>query len=277
MLRYDRTFTNCCGEILAQPAAKRFDVFFRHAEQDLILGPAACGQQARAHQVRIVDEHARTEREVAHPATRLARHHRPDCELLPPDDDAIADAQIELRQQFGPNDGAAVLYERVRVASTAFEHDLAVDGESWADGAQLHRFRHRPGGIRRPHHRGRFHRIDTLGDGSLAKAAAQHIGYGGRPWPIARQQEIRRQQRSGLGGQYRANALDDGSQRDNRGDTNRHAHEKEEQTPPCGASLARRHREHESHAGRGHRCQSAAFGRHHRLRPRAVALDDAAV
>ena len=127
-----------------QVAGERVERRVRHPEQHLEVGAGAERQQAGARQVGVVDEDARAERERADAAARLRRDDAANLERLRADQELVADAQIELRQQFRPHERAAVAQQRVRVRHAVAQRQRAVERKLRLDGAQLHHLQRRP-------------------------------------------------------------------------------------------------------------------------------------
>ena len=76
----------------------RFHAVVAHLEQDLVAGAAPEGQQAGLPEVGEIDQDARAEAEPADAPSRLLLDDAADRERPAADQDAIADADAELRR-----------------------------------------------------------------------------------------------------------------------------------------------------------------------------------
>ena len=93
--------------------------------------PVAC-------EVGVVDEHARAEAERAEAAAGLGGDHAANLERLRADEDAIADAQVELRQQLRPHERAAPASAASCEYGAVAQRQRAVERKRRLHGPQLH-------------------------------------------------------------------------------------------------------------------------------------------
>ena len=106
---------------LVQRLDERLDALLGNPDQQHASGPAAEPQQPRRGEIVEVDEDARAETELADPPAGLGLDHAADLERrLRRSRARSPTVQPERRQQFGPNQRAVVLEQRMRIG-------LAVD------------------------------------------------------------------------------------------------------------------------------------------------------
>jgi hypothetical protein len=115
------------AEVAADLAGQAFDLALPDAQQDLVAGAAAEGEQLACAQVVVIDQDPRAEAEGADPPPGLLGDDAADREGLPADDQPAPHGGAELRQQLGPDQRAAAAQQRVRIGPPVLEHHAAVE------------------------------------------------------------------------------------------------------------------------------------------------------
>ena len=234
------------SEVPPDPAGQRIHAIVGHPHEDAPPGPTAKTEQLGRRDVVVVDQDARAKAEAADVAARFARDHAVDPERGLPDDDRIAEADAERRQQLRTHERAVMLKQRVRIGRIAGELDVAVKRKALLDRLELDHPRHRFRRIRRPDHRRRLERLGVLGAG-VGQTTIDRLTDGWRPVLRGRDEQVGRDERLGFPAEHVAHALNDRPQRHDRGNADGDAHEEEQQPVPRRSRLARGHPEHEGH------------------------------
>ncbi len=94
-------------DVFSELLDKGFDSLFVHLEQDLIPYPAAKADDPGFLEIRVVDEHPRSQTEHAQVASRLPSDDTADREGLAPDEDGITHLDAQTCQELRPNDGTS--------------------------------------------------------------------------------------------------------------------------------------------------------------------------
>ena len=216
--------------------------------QQQSMGRAAAEAEQRGRlKVFEVDEHARPEAERSSPAARLGRDDAPDREAGVADNHLVADGDIELREQLGPDQQAPPLQQRMRVRLATAELEHAVKRVGWFDTDQLDQPRDRLSLVGRPDHGQRFNDVNCLGHPERCRETVDLAPGVRLPRAARRQRDVRAQQGARLGAKGGADVLHDGTERGNRGDADREAEEKEQQPAPGPPHLPPRHPDDEHH------------------------------
>ena len=238
-------------------------------------GPAAERQQTRRRQIGQIDEDARAERERAEIAPGLALDHASDLERSRADEQIVAHAQVELREQLGTHQHAVVAQQIVRVRLSLQRH-RSVERERRFHGAQFdHSSR---GDTRGPHHRGQFDGFGHDADAPRRTLARDRRANRVTERPIASHHDVGAGHGPRFARQSLAHALNDRPNRHDRGDADRDAHEEEQQPLPGCPDLTQRHSHDERHraasapaAGTGRGLSSCPTGRPSRSTSRVSA------
>ena len=130
-------------EVAFERRDERLDPCLGQLDQQHVPAAAAEREQAGGRQVGEIDQHARTEAEVADAPARLVLDDAANREGHLADQDLVADLHVEGGQQFRPHQHAAVLQHRVRVGLAALELERAVQRKDRLHGAQFDHAGHR--------------------------------------------------------------------------------------------------------------------------------------
>ena len=116
------------GERRAQIRLRLHRAVASHQQQELTRRPAAERQQPGRWDIGVIDQDARPDAERADVPAGLLLDDAANLERLGPDEDPIANRQLQLRQQLRPDQHAAAAKQLMRVAAR-FQRQRAVERE----------------------------------------------------------------------------------------------------------------------------------------------------
>ena len=195
-------------------------------------GPAGEAQQAGLLQVVVVNQHARSKTERAKTSAGLDEERPTNREGVVPNHDLLAHVDAELRQQLGSDQRSAAVQQRMRKLLSAVQDDLTIKRESALHAPQLDHPRDGFRLVGGAHHRCRFDRFDLIEHLDLTEPCVDNLERLVGPRLPRPQQHVGGREALRLLRQRHPHALDDGTQRDDRADTNRDADEEEREAPP---------------------------------------------
>ena len=111
---------------VAQRPPERLDTRLVNAEHHLVVGAAAERQQTGIQECLSIDQHSRAETEPSGPPSRLAVENAANREAAVADHELVADRDVELGQQLGPNQRATASQQSVRVGLPVAQADHAI-------------------------------------------------------------------------------------------------------------------------------------------------------
>src|SRR6185436_16296043 len=102
-------------------------------QEQLVVRPAAVGQQVGLTKIRKIDQDARAKAESADATPGFLIDDASNGEGTAADQDRVANLHTELGKQLGAHERAVTPQQRVRVALTVLQHEGAVEGVAGLD------------------------------------------------------------------------------------------------------------------------------------------------